>query len=293
MNRRDFFMGISKRFAEVTYKKEWIYLGMIVVWLGITSWLLGYEEPASSFRLIPLLQFKLVFAGIVYLGRELLFPLYRNRKMLKTAFLVTFIVFASFQGQILTRPEWQYWLLRLGDGIGWSFFVALTFEPVIALAFHWLTMAEMSVYRYHGLWNRVKAELLALGFWLAFTEAVLYFYLVHFYMVDTVFYSYLAVGILWVAALGYYAIFASKAIRWVQAQVMLIDDFLESCIAIRPGQLPSTEEELSYLQWMLAIRQYIQGFKYPRIFVGNFLWYLIFSAFLLSLPYLFGVIIEV
>lgn len=284
---------ISQGLNKVPFKKELIYLGFIIAWLGITPFLLGFEEPGSSFKLNPLLQFKLVFAGIVYLGRELLFPVYRNRKILKAVFLVSFAVFACFQSNILTRLEWQYWLLRIGDGCCWSLFTALSLEPVIMLADFWLNLSEISVYNYHRLWNRVGTELLSLGFWLVFLEAVLYFYLVHFYMLDTVFYSYLMAGLLWSAALGYYSIFASKTAQWVLHQTTLIDQYLENCIELQPGHLPNTEGELSYQQWLMTVRQYIQGFKYPRIFIKNILWYLFFSVFLLGLPYLFGAIVEV
>lgn len=286
-------MVISQKFNNVSFKKELIYLGFIIVWLGVTSLLLGYEEAGSGFKLNPLLQFKLIFAGIVYMGRELLFPAYRKRKVLQGIFLISFAVFASFQGSILNRLDWQYWLLRFGDGLCWSLFSALTFEPIIVLAHFWMTIGEIPVYNYHQLWNRVGSELQALGFWLVFLEAALYFYLVQFYMLDTVFYSYILVGILWIAGLAYYSVFASKTIRWVQSQITVIDQFFESHIKIEPGHLPTTEDELSYLQWMLAVRQYVQGFKYPRIFIKNLLLYMIFSAFLLSLPYLFGAIVEV
>lgn len=260
------------------------FMGMIL-WLAVTAMLAAKEDPESFLRLRSLLFVKMSLAGIVFLGRELLFSNYRRPQWLIYLWglgwlpLLGIQVFRSGVGSII--------LVTL-DTMIWGMLLALSLEVLLALFVTWSRTPRMPMVEIRGIWEQCWREIVRLGLWMTLTESLGYFYLIHFYLVDVLLYRNLFLILMTGMGLGLFASLAFRINHWITEEIVAIDRQLDP-LTQWWREIPAGAEAqgVSRCHQLLLIREYLLGFRWPRISFKSVFYYLLLLVWLYGLPYIF------
>jgi hypothetical protein len=285
-----------KRICKLRFYKEIFAIGLVLLWSFISVGLRGFEGDKSYFGLNTIIKSKILLVAIIFLGRYLLFPQYRDRHWWKLYFSLTFlgIISAQIVNLISAKPDGFYFLLLATDVAVWSVLLACLFELVGAVFTNWYFFPKLEFRVFHQLWPQFWDEEFKFGLFSTSILGLAYYYLVSFYLVDTVLYSYILFGFIWSTGIGLYSIFTAKLHRWIQPEINLIDQEIANYLDWPKfsGEL-EFYEKLPRYQYVLLTRDYLIKLKKPLVSVKILICYLLFGGFLLILPYIFGIVVEV
>ena len=170
---------------------------------------------------------------------------------------------------------------------------AAVIEVMGSLFIYWNRIYTINVDIVRELWQKAWQTIFYLGIWLTLIIGLIYFYLVNFFIIDTVTYSYFFAILLAVTGISLYATVQSKVNEWVNRENRQID--LKMTVYLNWQELSQAELEqnISFVQYLLMLRDYYLGFKKPVISMRTILLYLCFEGAILILPYIIGVVVEV
>lgn len=270
------------------------FLVLALVWIVVTLGISGLEKATQEIR--AFLESKILLVALVFLGKYLFFPHYRNEQLLKWIFPAIFLLFfGCVAGKVAVKElPWFYYLLVIADIGLWAYFIAEYLEIIGLVIARWNDLEIEDPTIFLPLWQRLWKEILKTGFLLTIAASLIYFYLVSSFLVDTVFYSYLLlVPILTVSLVLYLGTYA-KIQKWVGQELQLIDHELSVYLGWSnfKGQT-DFRNELPWVEYLFQVRNYLYIGRKPVFSVSTLIWYLFLIGFILALPYLFGIAIEV
>jgi hypothetical protein len=271
-------------------------LALTLIWVLISMGLYCLEGSRSYFEIKAVLLFKIIFTAVIFLGRYLLFAKHRRRELLKWLFCVVFLVAIGIQaeGILKTQPNWIYLLLKICDALVWAICITSLVEVLGGLFRFWNRFEKVSAAKMEQFWLVFKEEIIALGILLTLLAGLIYYYLTSFYLVDTLFYSYLLLVPVLVAGLGLYATIRAKVQGWLCQDISLLDQEIDTYLQWQHIQVePEINQKILWLEYLTIIRRYLVQIRRPRFSLKIWSSYLIFSAFILILPYVFGLVVEV
>lgn len=252
------------------------------------------EKGYSTFEFQTMLQAKTLLIAIAYTGRYLLFPQYRFGRWRKWFYGASiFLVFGMNLYKLVDNFDWLYLFWLTGDGFLWAMIPAAVIEVMGSLFIYWNRIYTINVDIVRELWQKAWQTIFYLGIWLTLIIGLIYFYLVNFFIIDTVTYSYFFAILLAVTGISLYATVQSKVNEWVNRENRQID--LKMTVYLNWQELSQAELEqnISFVQYLLMLRDYYLGFKKPVISMRTILLYLCFEGAILILPYIIGVVVEV
>lgn len=262
----------------------------------ISIGLYNSEGSGSYFEIKAILIFKILLTALIFGARYLLFIKYRWSRWLEWLFGITFLIAIGGQGIYVVKAgfQWSYVLLKILDAAVWGLFTAILLEPLLALFRHWYYLKKIDICQLGQLWKSVWLDIIEVGILMTLLAGLSYYYLTSFYLLDTFFYSYLLLAPLFLGGLGLYSIVQYKVNCWVGQEIDQLDQELGDCIQWQCYRDESDlNPKLISLQYLTIIRNYIVEIGRPR-----FPWktggiYLLFTGFILALPYIFGFAVEV
>jgi len=253
------------------------------------------ENQNGYFEIGALLQFKIILPAVVFGGRFLLFSKYRLGPSNPWVFpLSLFWAGGSVLGKLLSAANIDYGLLIAADIIIWAFLIKETSEIIRTIFSFWWSLPKVNYAMFVDIWTKLGNDLIKLGIWLTIILGLGFFYLVNFFMVDALLYSFLLLTPLVVIGTSLYLTIFSKIKTWVRGDLALINGELA-------GQLnwdqvkddPDLPQKIAWFQYLTLIRNYLKDLEKPALLLKLFLLYLACSGLILSLPYFFGRVIEV
>ena len=271
-------------------------LALTLIWVLISIGLYCSEGSRSYFEIKAILLFKIILMAVIFLGRYLLFAKYRWHEWLKWLFGVVLLVAIGIQadGALKTQTNWIYLLLKTCDALVWAICITLLLEVLGALCRFWNRIEKVSASKVEQLWQVFKQETIALGILLTLLAGLIYYYLTSFYLVDTLFYSYLLLLPVLVAGLGLYATMRAKVQGWLCQDISLLDQEIDTYLQWPHFKKePEIYQKILWLEYLTTIRSYLVQVSRLRFSLKIWSSYLIFSAFILILPYIFGLAVEV
>lgn len=284
-------------------KYQWhrivFFLSFIVLWLLLTIGLWGVDNPSRYFNLQIILLVKVGLGALVFLGRYVLFPQVRNRKVLNWAVVVLVIILLGCQGyRMIHLTVWFLVVLQFLDTSILSVFLAFLTELVVAVYQSWYLLPRFEPPFTDRYWEQLRCVVIKLGILVTVLAILIYTYLIYFLLVDPIGYSYLLMIPILGVALGLYWLFWRRTSVWLNEEL----DFMDREIISRVDWLrdksfkgfnqvtPETADRVSYL---LLIRNYIIESRRPKFPWRVLFIYLVFCMMILGLPYMFQVVIEV
>ena len=272
-----------------------LFLGLALIWIAISIGWANISGNQSYLELKGLLQAKVFLVALAFTGRWLIFPQYRAKRYRTTIFGLTFIcsmLFNSGRLSLLTT-NWLTGLWLLGDWLIWSLILTAIGEFILALYRFWSLILPTTPERIYLLWQNCWSDLIRLGIWLALFWGWVYYYLASFYIIDTILYSYLFLALLLAGAISLYSIIQQKIYRWQVAELNILDRELATLIDWRAYDTADFSPILPRYQFLLLTRDYLTHFG-KAFFSWPVFWiYACLGVFLLSLPYIFGIAVQV
>jgi len=270
------------------------YLGLALLWMVISFGLNHFANTGEQFTIRAIFQAKLILIAIVFTGRYLLFPQYRQRLIFKYSFILAFFTLCGFTAP---RPaelfKWGYLLLLTADVIIWSLLLAAMFEISYRLFEFWGRIPRTGFDNYSVIWRKFWEEALYFGFWVTSAACFAYYYSVSFLVVDPILYSYLLLIVTALSWVTFFTVFFSRIRGWVDAAVGEIDREIEPYLKWREFETEAVAAFWPRLNYLLKLRDYLVEFKQPVFSLKTVIFYLGFSGFILLLPYFFAAVIEV
>jgi hypothetical protein len=294
---RSFFMGVFWTDLDSHIRKAaWGCLGFTLIWVLISMGLYACEEPKSYFDIQSILGFKIIFVAVIFLGRYLLFPQYRRQTCFGRFLFLGILIALCAQSSDIVKAGTNglYILLKVVDAFVWGLFVALFFENMEGLFSFWRHSQKKNVSLFNPLLETLRQDTISLGIMLTLLAGLLYYYLTSFYLLDTLFYNYLILALVLVTGLGFYFLVQIKLNRWVKQDIGLIDQEIDNYLEWQQFKQDSgLNQKIVWLEYLTIIRNYLTQKgrpKFPWQIWGS---YLLFSCFILVLPYIFGLAIQV
>lgn len=271
------------------------YLLATIIWSLVTLKMNSYESQNGYFEVNALMQFKILLPVVVFWGRSLLFNEYRQgRRNLLNFALALFLVGWSVFDKLSGIKNLSYGLVVGVDIIIWAFLIRETFETISEIISYWRDLPKTNYALINAIWAKIEKDLIRLGIWLTCLIGLAFFYLVSFFIVDALFYSYLLLIPLFGSALFIYSLLSSKVKSWVKGDLALIDSELAEQLdwnkALEDPELP---QRIAWFQYLTLIRNYLNQIQQPALLVKSFFFYIVYGGLILSLPYLFERVIEV
>jgi len=240
-----------------------------------------------------LLKFKILFPAVAFMGR-LLFVQYRTRPINSWIFPVSlFIVGWSVFDKLVTAQNLHYSLLIGTDIIIWSLIISDIIETLITVFRYWEGFSKVNYGVINEIWSKLSDDLFKLGIWLTVLLGLIFYYLVSFFLVDAILYSYLLLMPLLVIGAALYLLIFNKINTWIRDDLILIDGELSHQLDWdQVKDDPALPQKTLWFQYLSLIRNYLKELQRPVILVKSFLLYILGAVFILSLPYFFGRVIE-
>ncbi len=272
------------------------YLGIVLIWIFV-SWALGsLEKLQQAVELKAFLESKILLAAVVFLGRYLFFPRYRLNRWRGWTIFIVFLLVLGAQAAKWTalRPEWHYYLYLVLDALIWGYLLSSFGETLAITWHHWRSHSQVAPLMFGELWQRFWRETLQTGFLLTVFLSLIYYYLSSFFLIDSLLYSYLLPIPLLGMLLGLFWITQRRIRGWIDEDLFRLDQ--EIAAYLNWQDLRETEEfqeKLPWIQYLFQTRMYLAAAKRPVVSLTTLLCYLLFTGFILCLPYLFGIVVEV
>lgn len=271
-------------------------LAFTLIWALISIGLYCFEGSRSYFEIKTILMFKIILAAVIFLGRYLLFAKYRRQEWMNWFLGISFLIAISAQTDCFIKAgsNWAYILLKIADALVWGIFIAVLLENIEGLFNFWRHPQKIAGSLFNQLWKAAKQDTIALGLLLTLLAGLLYYYLTGFYLLDTLLYSYLLLALVLLTGLGFYIIIRLKLSGWLQLDINLLDQEIDNYLQWQDiKEDPELNQKLLWLKYLTIIRSYLIQIGRP-----SFPWriwgsYLLFSIFILALPYVFGLAVQV
>lgn len=272
-----------------------IYLLLTIIWSVVTLKMNNYESQSGYFEINALMQFKILLPMVVFLGRCLLFNEYRFGRKNPLVFLMfLFLVGWSDFEKLIGAINVGYRLLILADILVWVFLIKETLEAIRGMIGYWVDLPKTNYAMINEIWAKIEKDLIKLGSWLTLLVGLSFFYLVSFFMVDAIFYSYLLLIPLLGCGLFLYGLIHSKIKTWVRHDLALIDSELAEQLDWEMSKDdPDLPRITAWFQYLTLVRNYLNQLQRPVLLLKLFLFYLGYSGLVLCLPYFFGRVIPV
>ncbi len=280
-------------------------IGFTLIWILISIGLYAVEGSKSYFEIHAVLYFKIILAAVIFLGRYLLFAQYRHEKWLGSMIGISFLFALGGQWNEFLKEgfQWYYGVLKGLDSILWGLYAGVCFENISGLFVFWLHASKKNGAELRQFLGTLRQDAVSLGIILTFLAGLVYYYLTSFYLLDTLFYSYLLFGLVIGTGLGFYGCAQIKINRWIHQDIALLDGEIDRYIQWQSMARPQDqggeyevldlESKLAWLQYLTLIRNYLIQMGRPRFPWQIWCSYLIFSGFILIIPYVFGLAVQV
>lgn len=287
---KQIFEGLDKRIL----RNGAICLLLMIIWSVFSISIGNFEKERTLFNPQTILQVKMLLVVIIFTGRYLLFPGYRlidNRKWLYGA---TFLLITGINlAKILADFHWLYFILKSFDTFFWAFFGAAILEVIGGLFCDWGKITPEGLEQYHDLWRKAWRDIWCLGIWFTLLAMTAYYYLINFFIIDTLVYSYIFAIMVWILGNSLFAVVYGRLSSWVNHEIQQIDEEMMNYLNWVEMDQADLDRSLPLVQYLLMLRDYIYSFKKPVISIKTFLYYIIFGGCILVLPYIAGVVVEV
>lgn len=272
-----------------------VYLLLTILWSVVTLKMNNFESQNGYFEINALMKFKILLPMVVFWGRCLLFNEYRlGRKNPLIFLLALFLVGWSVFEKLIDATNVGYRLLITADIIVWAFLIKETLEAIRGMIGYWIDFPKTNYAMINEIWSKIEKDLIKLGIWLTMLVGLSFFYLVSFFMIDAVFYSYLLLIPLLGSMLFLYGLMHSKIKIWVRRDLVLIDnELVEQLNWEMTKDDPDLPQITAWFQYLTLVRNYLNQLQRPVLLLRLFLFYIGYSGLVLSLPYFFGRVIEV
>lgn len=272
-----------------------IYLLLAILWSVVTLKMNNYESQSGYFEINALMKFKIFLPMVVFLGRCLLFNEYRLGRKNPLVFLMAlFLVGWSAFEKLIDTTNVGYRLIIMTDILVWTFLIKETLETIRGMIGYWIDLPKTNYAMINEIWAKIEKDLIKLGIWLTLLMGLSFFYLVSFFIVDAIFYSYLFLIPLLGSGLFLYGLLHSKIKIWVRHDLVLIDsELVEQLNWEMTKDDPDLPQITAWFQYLTLVRNYLNQLQRPVLLLKLFLFYLGYSGLVLSLPYFFGRVIEV
>ncbi len=298
---KNFRTGVEGNFAKAAL---WC-IGLTVIWALISLGLYAIEGSKSYFEIHAVLYFKIILAAVVFLSRYLLFGQYRQEKWLGPMIGISFLFALGGQWNEFLKEgfQWFYGLLKGLDSILWGLYLGLFLENISGLFSFWMHSSRKNGAELRQFLGTLRQDTVSLGIILTFLAGLAYYYLTSFYLLDTLFYSYLLFGLVIGAGLGFYGCAQIKINRWIHRDIASLDEEIDRYIQWQPlarcheqdgdYEVLDLDSRLAWLQYLTLIRNYLVQMGRPRFPWQIWCSYLIFSGCILIIPYVFGLAVQV
>ncbi len=272
-----------------------VYLLITIIWSLVTIKTNSYESQNGYFEINALLKFKILLPAVVYGGRFLLFAKYRlGRNNLWFFPLSLFLVGWSVFHKLTSTVDVGYSLLIITDSIIWAFIIKEIAETVRTIIIFWKDIPRINYAVFIEIWARIENDLIRLGIWLTILIGLCFYYLVSFFIVDALFYSYLLLTPLFGCGFLLYGLLFTKIKIWIGSDLAVIDGELVVQLDWRSVKDdPELPQRTAWFQYLTLIRNYLKELQRPVFLLKPLLFYIVFSVLILSLPYFLGRVIEV
>ncbi len=271
------------------------YLALTIIWSLVSLKINSIESQSGYFEIRPLLQFKAILPAAIFGGRYLLFGRYRLGPSNPWIFpLSLFLAGGSVFDKLLSAANIGYVLMIAADMLIWAFLINETAETLRTVFRFWKSLPKVNYAMFIDIWAKLNNDLFKLSLWLTSLVGLTFFYLVSFFMVDALLYSYLLLTPLVATGASLYLLMYSKIKAWVNNDLTLID--AELAVQLDWDQVkgdPELPQRVAWFQYLSLIRNYLKDLEKPALLIRLFLLYLACSGLILCLPYFFGRVIEV
>lgn len=282
--------------TQVMVKSAFAHIGLILLWIGVSLGLSQLEQTGRVFDLAAVLQCKTLAVVLLFIGRCLLFPHYRQTGSVRWIFRVLALGIGA--GGILKVPGqglgWGYAALAAADVLLWAGVLALLFETVAALYNHWY-----AAFRAEDpgeailLWRSFWRDSLQFGIWLSLLFTLCFYYMINFYRLDVVFYSWFFMMLLVLAQLGFWGMSYWQYSRRMRSELAQMDQQLYAYLQWRDLEANLFLEELPRYYYLFLTREVLVRRLWPILSYPVLLTWCACAVFLLSLPQLIGIVIKV
>ncbi len=270
------------------------YLVLTVIWSLVSLQINTFESQRGYFEIDALLKFKILFPAAVFMGRFIFFNKYRLSPANYWVFPISlFLVGWSDFEKLVNAANIYYCLLLAADITLWAIFIKDTIETVRAVFRFWKLLPKVNYAMFNDIWTKVGNDLFKLGIWLTALLGLIFFYLVSFFMVDALLYSYLLLIPLILIGASLYLLILGKIKAWVSDDLAVIDGELSEQLNLEKAKVdPDLAQKTVWIQYLTLIRTYLKDLERPVWLLRTFILYLGCSGFILCLPYFFGRVIE-
>jgi hypothetical protein len=178
-------------------------------------------------------------------------------------------------------------LFLLLDSLLWSFFSAQIMEVMWAVVRYWSQWVDFDLPKLTGIWHQFYADLIKMGLWLVLLMGLIYYYLISYFVIDTVVYSYLfLIPFVFVGPLPY-LILSRKIRHRIDVEIQKVDEQLVNYLEWPCFEAQQFVLQLPRFQYLWLIRNYWLGFR-PQVPFKLAIYYLIFCGLILGFPFLSG-----
>lgn len=253
------------------------------------------ESRSGYFEIGALLQFKIILPAVIFTGRFLFFNKYRVGPPNPWIFpLSLFLAGGSVFDKLFSAEKLSYGLLLTVDIIIWAFLIKEICETIRTIFRFWKSLPKVNYAMFIDIWTKLGNDLLKLGLWLTSLLGLVFFYLVSFFMVDALLYSYLLLTPLIAIGLSLYLLIYLKIRAWVRSDLTIINgELVEQLNWSQVKDDPNLPQKVAWFQYLTLIRNYLKDLEKPALLIGLLLLYIGCSGLILSLPYFLGRVIEV
>jgi small-conductance mechanosensitive channel len=145
-----------------------------------------------------------------------------------------------------------------------------------------------------NLWQAFWRDCAKVGLFLTLLAATGYYYITSFFLIDTVLYSYLLLIPILTAVIMMYVVFTTKVRNWLRKVLEEVDR--EATGVLQWQRFKAEPEMIDLLPWyeyILLVRDYLVKLAKPVFYPSTIFYYILYCGFILSLPYILGIAIEV
>lgn len=279
-------------FQRQEVKRVQYFLLLVLFWLWVSLGLAVELKSNSAFlALKPALQTKVFLVALLFGGRYLFFPGERWRPFFRWAWGAILVIICGVF--LLHDLKWLNFSLRaffqLSDMAVWALVLAALLELVAALFRKWRRF-NLNPPDFMSQWTDLRRDLKKLAFFTLFALTILYYYLVNLFLVDTFYYSYLAILLFGACGAVLYGIWYGKVVRWAEVEISQLD---ESALSLFKTDESGVRDILPWYQYLVLTRNYLEKIKRPQMLLRCLVWYLIGCAWLLAMPFVIGLAVPV
>ncbi len=269
---------------------------LTVFWGLISVGLYCFEGQRSYFEIRSILKFKLILAGVFFLVRYLMFSKYRKLAWFKWIFFSIVLIILSSESISLVKAleSSVYLLLKVLDALVWGVFSAGILEVFAVLIRFWTGIKKVNPAGLEKLWKVFWDDMMQLGIVLTLLAALTYYYLSSFYLMATLFYSYLLAILLVIPGLWLFLYLYFKVTGWINEDLHSLD--IEIAPYLDWNQMkadPEFYQTMLSLDYLLMVRKYLTEKCRPVFSLKAICCYIVGSGIILWLPYGLGLIVEV